>query len=191
MDLPIRKPNRLPNYDYSQIGTYFVTVCVQDMRCILSSVIGDANIIVGEADPGLPQADHGLPSTNAETNSEIPHVRLTAYGRMVADNLEQMNRIYTNIHVDHSVIMPNHVHLLISIKRDHSCGRPGSASPTTDLTRFVAAFKKYTNKACGFSVWQRSFHDRVIRDDNDYRLHWRYIDENPKKWLMGKDAYYS
>ena len=191
MDLPIRKPNRLPNYDYSQIGTYFVTVCVQDMRCILSSVIGDANIIVGEADPGLPQPDHGLPSTNAETNSEIPHVRLTAYGRMVADNLEQMNRIYTNIHVDHSVIMPNHVHLLISIKRDHSCGRPGSASPTTDLTRFVAAFKKYTNKACGFSVWQRSFHDRVIRDDNDYRLHWRYIDENPKKWLMGKDAYYS
>lgn len=194
---PVRKPNRLPNYDYSQIGAYFVTVCVQDMRCLLSVVAGDPYLIVGEADPGLP-------STNADTNPLIPHVCLTAYGQNIADNLERMNSIYTNIHVDHSVIMPNHVHLLISIKNDDTCGRPGSASPTetvqsgrpgsasptTDLTRFVAAFKKYTNKACGFSVWQRSFHDHIIRDDDDYRLHWRYIDENPKKWLMGKDAYY-
>ncbi len=39
---PIRKPNRLPNYDYSQIGAYFVTVCVQDMRCILSRILPDA-----------------------------------------------------------------------------------------------------------------------------------------------------
>ncbi len=204
MNYPIRKPNRLKTYDYAQVGAYFVTVCVQDMRCLLSTVVGDPYLIVGEDGDARHDArrllcneveterkDLGLPSTDANTNPLIPHVCLTAYGRIIADNLERMNGIYTNIQVDHYVIMPNHVHLLISVKDDDSCGRPGSASPTTDLTRFVAAFKKYTNKACGFSVWQRSFHDHVIRDDADYRLHWRYIDENPKKWLMGKDAYYS
>ena len=38
--------------------------------------------------------------------------------------------------------------------------------------------------------WQTRFHDHIIRNDDDYRRHWQYIDENPKKWVMGKDVYY-
>ena len=54
----------------------------------------------------------------------------------------------------------------------------------------MTAFKKYSEKAAGCTIWQRGFYDHIIRDDDDYRLHWQYIDENPKKWSMGKDAYY-
>lgn len=192
--LPNRKPNRLHSYDYSSIGAYFVTICVQDMRCILSSVVGDpdCDLSVGDADPGVP-------STSEDAKSGPPRVLLSAYGKIVAENLERMNTLYAHIRINRFVIMPNHVHLLISV-RDEACGgTPGSASPTadltqvsptTDLTRFIAAFKKYTDRACGMKLWQRSFHDHVIRSDEDYRLHWQYIDENPKKWIMGKDAYY-
>lgn len=163
---PSRKPTRLLCYDYSQPGAYFVTVCVKEKRCILSA-------IVGGVDP------------------DAPSVQLTAYGTVIMQNLNRMNAIYRDIHIDHFVIMPNHVHLLITISQDAQNGASGSTPPTNTLSRFIAAMKKFTEKECGAALWQRGFHDHVIRDDTDYRKHWQYIDENPKKWLMGKDAYYT
>ena len=38
MELPKRKPLRLPDYDYSGPGAYFVTICTHDRRCILSRI---------------------------------------------------------------------------------------------------------------------------------------------------------
>ena len=38
MDFPKRKQLRLPEYDYSSPGAYFVTICTQDRRCILSEI---------------------------------------------------------------------------------------------------------------------------------------------------------
>ena len=40
MDLPQRKPNRLPDYDYSTPGAYFITICIQDRKCILGRIVG-------------------------------------------------------------------------------------------------------------------------------------------------------
>lgn len=41
MELPQRKPNRLTDYDYSQNGAYFITICTQDRKPILSTIVGD------------------------------------------------------------------------------------------------------------------------------------------------------
>ncbi len=46
MERPERKPNRLCDYDYSQNGAYFVTICTQDRRKILSFIVGDDAHIV-------------------------------------------------------------------------------------------------------------------------------------------------
>ena len=46
MELPKRKPNRLPDYDYNQNGAYFVTICTQDRKPILSQIVGDDAHIV-------------------------------------------------------------------------------------------------------------------------------------------------
>ena len=46
MELAKRKPNRLTNYDYSQNGAYFVTLCAQDRKNILSNIVGDDAHIV-------------------------------------------------------------------------------------------------------------------------------------------------
>lgn len=42
--------------------------------------------------------------------------------------------------------------------------------------------------ACGFSIWQKSFHDHIIRGEADYLRIWHYIDTNPAKWR--EDCYY-
>ena len=46
MEFPQRKQNRLPDYDYSQNGAYFVTICTKDRRKILSQIVGDDAYIV-------------------------------------------------------------------------------------------------------------------------------------------------
>ena len=91
MDLPKRKPLRLPEYDYSSPGAYFVTVCTQDRRCILSDVV------VGE----------GLAP---------PAVALTPIGQIVEEQIQAIPARYPAIGIQNDVIMPNHVHLLVSIR---------------------------------------------------------------------------
>ena len=46
MELPQRKRNRLPGYDYGQNGAYFITVCTKERKRILSDIVGDDAHIV-------------------------------------------------------------------------------------------------------------------------------------------------
>ena len=46
----------------------------------------------------------------------------------------------------------------------------------------MKSFKTLVTKEIGCSIWQRSFYDHVIRNEEEYQKIWRYIDENPLKW---------
>ena len=175
MDLPQRKRIRLPDYDYSSPGTYFVTVCTQNRRCILS------DIVVGDGVLDVPQA------------------RLTSSGMCVRDTLLEIEQHYKWLSLDHYVIMPNHIHLLLRIEGNGPSGTPaptnmdngpsGTPAPTNEtLPKLISTFKRFTNRRCGMQLWQRSYHEHVIRGESDYREIWEYIDTNPAKWA--EDRYY-
>ena len=165
--LPTRKPNRLKDYDYSSDGFYFITFCTKDMKCLLSEIVG-ADII-------RPQ--------NNEFVFKKYNVILTDYGKIVDKAINSIESHYDTISVIKYVIMPNHVHMILCI--DNNNGRMVSA-PTV-----VGSLKRYVSKNIGNSIWQKGFYDRVIRDDNEFMYYWQYIEENPKKWNMGKLEYYS
>ena len=57
------------------------------------------------------------------------------------------------------------------------------------IPRFVGALKRLCHKETGKTLFQRSYHDRVIRDENEYRKIWQYIDINPSKWK--EDCFYN
>jgi REP element-mobilizing transposase RayT len=177
MQFPNRKPNRLSDYDYSRNGAYFITICTKDSKCILSQIVEDTSVGDGVLD--------------------VPKIHLTKFGKIVNDRIIEMNNIYKNVSVEKYVVMPNHIHLLIVIDSYNESiydGTSRTPSPTRQnsvISSFVSTFKRYTNKQIGYNIWQRSFHDHVIRDEEDYLTRWQYIDENPKKWLIGKDEYYS
>lgn len=57
------------------------------------------------------------------------------------------------------------------------------------ISTVINQMKGYTTKQIGFPIWQKSFHDRIIRDVAEYRRAWQYIDENPARW--DEDAYYA
>ena len=156
-----RKQLRLKDFDYSANGAYFVTLCTKDMKCVLSSIVGEGF--------------HALPK-----------VELTPIGIEVEKTINYVNDNNDNISLVKYVIMPNHIHLLIIIDNQSAGGR---GSPP--LQEIIKRIKTYTTKKYNSVLWQRSFYDHIIRDEDDLYYHLQYIDENPKKWLMGKDKYYS
>ena len=113
MALPKRKKNRLTNYDYSQNGAYFITICVNDRKPLLSSITVGADII------------------------RPNNVRLTKIGEIVDFSIKTIPNHYEGVFVDNYVIMPNHIHMIIHI--ENSGGRMISA-PTivAGMKRYVS-----------------------------------------------------
>ncbi len=151
--LPNRKPNRLERYDYSSCGAYFITICTKDRRNYFWENVG--------AIIDRPQ-----------------DVRLSICGEIVNEAINNIPSIYPVLLVENYIIMPNHIHLLLRICADES-GRP-LVAPT--ISRVVKQLKGYISKRTGISLWQKSFHDHVIRNQNDYDEIYKYISENPIKW---------
>jgi REP element-mobilizing transposase RayT len=163
-----RKSLRLMNYDYSSVGVYFLTICTESRRQILSRIVGGDVL-------GAPKS-----------------VELLPYGEIAEQYIWQMNDFYEHIQIDGYVIMPNHIHILLRVMER---GAPGTSPPTrqhSSVALFVSTFKRFCNKAYGQNIWQRYFYDHVIRNRSDYEEHLRYIYDNPARWyfdeLYDKDA---
>jgi len=109
-------------------------------------------------------------------------IALTEFGETVKTQIEALSEHYYEICVDKYVIMPNHVHMVVFINAGGA-----SAAPTT-LGNLIRGFKSGVSRVCGFSLWQRGYHDHIIRDETEYQKIWRYIDGNPAKWA--EDKYY-
>ena len=86
MELPQRKANRLPDFDYSSPGAYFITMCTKDRKCLFWESVG-ASI----ARPQMPP--------------------LSRHGIIVDAAIRNIPNHYPEISLDHYVVMPNHVHL--------------------------------------------------------------------------------
>ena len=77
------------------------------------------------------------------------------------------------------VIMPDHIHMIIQIDD----GTMRASSPTNKIASIVRSIKALTTKEIGKSIWQRSYYDHAIRNQEDYNEIWQYIENNPKKRL--------
>ena len=83
--------------------------------------------------------------------------------------------------------MPNHLHLIISLTGGH--GNPPLQSIVGLLKSFTT--KKWNELIGGnfFELWQRSYYDHIIRNENEYKKIWEYIEENPAR--LANDSYYT
>ena len=102
---------------------------------------------------------------------------LSKYGEIVDEAIRQIPNHYENVIVDKYCIMPNHIHGIIMLLPDEN-GRILSA-PT--LSVIIGSMKRWVSKQIGFSIWQKSFNDRIIRNENGYLEVCKYIAENPLK----------
>ncbi len=158
MEYPKRKPTRLKGYDYSRNGVYFVTVSTYKKQKLLSEIVGE-----------------GL--------CALPSVKLTEVGSIVDSYIKHIQNNLEGVTVDNYIIMPNHIHLLVAIDNESTGGR--GSPPLQDV---IGRLKSYSTHAYGGRLWQRSFHDHIIRNKNDYEKIYEYIEYNATKWNV--DCFY-
>ena len=90
-----RKRNRLKNYDYSSAGAYFITICTEGRREILSRIVVGGDVL------DAPKKEELLP-----------------YGEIAEKYIHQLNDFYGDIVVDRYVIMPNHIHIMLFVSEN-------------------------------------------------------------------------
>ena len=146
--LPKRNPIRIVDYDYSTCGAYFITVCVSSRKPILW------NVGAATCRPNLSQI-----------------------GTVVETAILQISEHYPVVSVDKYCVMPDHIHMILSLNTDE--GGRQVAAPT--VSTIVGHMKRWVSIQIGHSIWQKSFIDRVIRNDQGYRAVWEYIENNPIK----------
>jgi putative transposase len=166
-----RRSIRLDHYDYSKNGAYFITVCTFQREHLF-----------GEVADGI--------------------MRLNEAGQIVEDEWCQTARVRPYITLDAFVVMPNHFHGLFVIEE-----RAEQRSAPTELAAFQkvlpqsvpsivlqlkGAITKRVNalrNLPGTPVWQRNYHEHIVRGLEDLDRLRRYIEGNPGKW--SEDRYYS
>jgi REP element-mobilizing transposase RayT len=102
-------------------------------------------------------------------------VRLTTAGRIVDSCVAQIPDHHDGVSVDCFVVMPNHVYAVLCLRA------------TASLGVIVGTFKAASSRAARKSLWQRRFHDHVVRDETDLDRVREYVATNPLRWALDRE----
>ena len=157
MELPKRKLHRLKSWDYSQNGYYHITICTKNKKKLLSHI---------------------------QQQGDDVTVEPTALGKIVLAHWLLSEKIYPYIKMDYCCLMPNHLHGIVII----DCPEDRQAA---SLNEVIRAFKSVTTRYYNSLVcpegkntlWQSSYYDEIIRDEQMLYSVRKYIQGNPSKWL--------
>ena len=156
MSLPERKLHRLKDWDYSQPGYYFITICTHKKQKLL------AEIIQSEAEA---------------------HCVLTDIGRIVLDCWQRTPEIYPNVKLDWFCLMPNHLHGILIIDEPDPTGKVSISSIVRGFKSVTTrTCRQLLPQSSENTLWQNSFYDEIIRSDEMLYNIRRYIEGNPFKW---------
>lgn len=178
--IPKRKSPRLPEYDYALAGGYFITIVTHKHLPFFGKVV-DGEMQKNEA------------------------------GWMIQKEWLCLHNHFSGIELDEFIVMPNHFHGILFITETNvgeglvpsrQClperNVPLERAPTRDaptLSEIIGAFKSKTTSKYIQGVkehnwptyhdrlWQRSFYDRVIRDESELDKLREYIHHNVSKWM--------
>ena len=124
-------------------------------------------------------------------------MQLNSYGKIAAYSWNWLSQAYDYVELDECVIMPNHLHGIITIssnRRGGSRTAPTGECKVKPLGRLIGAFKTVStkqmnliSKTSGVPFWQRNFYEHVIRDDHSLNRIRDYIVTNPLRWDLDRE----
>lgn len=175
-----RRSIRLTGYDYSRTGAYFITICTQNRERLFGNVINGS-------------------------------MALNDAGVMACQYWQVIPIHYPNVILDEFVVMPNHIHgiLILDDNVHHHVGAQDSVPLPIRVplkTQCVPEhrFQKIIPRSIGaiirgykigvtkwmrentdmYAIWQRNYHEHIIRDDESFQRIRHYIANNPLHWGM-------
>ncbi len=173
LNLPQRKSQRLRNYDYSQNGAYFITICTHNKEHLFGTIGNGISI--------LNEFGHIVEKHIEKMSTLYEYITIDKY--VVMPN--------------HA-----HIIIMICRERI-ACVPQNEYDPTKlIIPKIVQGFKSAITKECREitekgthtmrslqKIWQKSYYDHIIRNEAEYKKIWEYIDTNPLKWEL--DEYYT
>ena len=162
-----RRSIRLRNYDYSQVGAYFITVCTWNKECLLGS-IENGEITLNEY--GMIVEKEWLMTEKMRSN-----IRMDKY-------IVMPNHFHGII-----IINTNCRGTLQRAPTKEQFGRPISNSIPTIIRLFKSTTTKQINQirnTPGIPLWQRNYYEHIIRNEKALENIRRYIEVNPLLWVF-------
>jgi len=150
---------RWADWDYASEGAYFVTICTKHREHYFGEIVNDE---MQYSELGLIAVREWIESAALRPDMELDMACFQ--------------------------VMPNHIHGIVVIGRD--CRNDGNGAgfgpQSKNLASIMRGFKSaVTMQARMLDIpfdWQARYHDRVIRDDEEFRKIAAYIEQNPLNW---------
>ncbi len=169
--IPQKKHIRLKDFDYSTNGYYFITICTKNKKHYFGKI-------------------------------ELDKMVFNVVGNYANNELMNLSQHFTHVNLDVFVVMPNHIHCIINLDdfenqiaaksltetlpkkfKPNQFSKPNSGSVSFIIQQYKANVKRWCNKNNHKQFeWQPRFHDRVIRNEEEYKYMRQYIIENPENW---------
>jgi REP element-mobilizing transposase RayT len=171
-----RKSIRLPDYNYSSPGAYFVTLVTWQREHLFGDVDNNGILI------------------------------LSKFGQLVKNEWLRLEQRFDYLHLDQFVVMPNHLHALLWIVQSNSVTTPDNHPPANppliggkngfkppcpgSLSQILSSYKSTTTrlinglrKTPGERVWQRNYYEQIVRVEDNLNAIRSYIQSNPANWV--------
>lgn len=187
-----RRSIRLKNYDYSQSGLYFITICAQNRCCLFGEIVDGAMIL---NDAGQMVYDQWAILPNRFNRVELHEFIV------MPNHFHGIIELVSKHPVGAPLVgAPSHG----GDPNDHQqTGQPQGIAPTVNPTigdivgaykslttnEYIAGVKHYHWPRFKQKVWQRDYYEHVIRSEQSYLEIVEYIRNNPLNWV--EDTYYA
>lgn len=192
-----RRSIRLPEYDYSQEGAYFVTICTHNRECLFGNVVN-----------GEMRLNHfGTIVFDEWMRTQNIRAEITMDEFIVMPNhIHGIVWITTARTNDHIATVPTNDHIAtvgangrspLRLRRERRRERQRERRTnmgSKTLSSLVAGFKpavttriNQIRNTPGMPVWQRNYWEYIIRDENDLNRMCEYIKNNPLRWDMDRN----
>jgi putative transposase len=183
-----RRSIRLREYDYSQAGLYFITICTQNRLHLLGKIV-NGEMILNDAGKMILGIWHEIPVDfqNARLRESVimpNHIHgIIEIPPVGADSISAPSMHPEPIDANMQSKRPN-------MESDHT----GEIKDNASLSDMVQSFKRHStieymqmvkrNMLQPFNkrVWQRNYWEHIIRNDDEYGKIAQYIVDNPCKW---------
>jgi len=162
-----RRSIRLQGYDYSKLGAYFITICVQNRECLFGNVVGRTMVL---ADAGKIVADEWIKTSTIRGEIEL--------GEWVV----MPNHF-------HSILIITSRGTAQNSPKLEQFAKPIPGSIPTIVRSFKSGVTKRINElrqTPGQKLWQRNYWEHIIRNESEWSRVRQYIQSNPAQWELDK-----
>ena len=172
---PERLSLRLRDYNYAQVGAYFVTICTQDRACLFGNIV-EAAMVFNEAGLIVDTCWHAIPK-------HFPHMDVDEFVIMP-------NHLHGILLIKPA---PEGARFIAPGSNPPAMATPALVAETGAMNRaptlgaVVRAFKARVTHALGHPIWQRNYYDHIVRSETALHRIREYIAHNPAQWAMDRE----